>query len=163
MVRFAILISALGLFVGCVGKPEHAELGSKFLLPDEPAGAIGVVDYHEAEEKVTDVTLVGRVGFEALKWSKQSAMFVLDDPAASLEGGQHVCNDENCPFCKGKHGPNTSRAIVMLVGEDGKVPPVDARKMLPVTEGQMAVVSGKAEVDQAGQLVVHARGIYLRR
>jgi hypothetical protein len=163
MLRPTALIAVLALCLGCTRGPEHAELGRTFLLAEEPAGAVGVVDYHETDPKPTDVTLVGRVGFESLKWSKQSAMFVLDDPVAALLEGAHVCTDENCPFCKGKHGPNTSRAIVMLVGDDGKVPPVDARKMLPVTEGQMAVVSGTAELDATGQLVVHARGIYLRR
>jgi hypothetical protein len=43
------------------------------------------------------------------------------------------------------------------------VPPIDARKLLPLEEGQTAVVSGRAEIDEAGQLVLHARGVYVRR
>ena len=52
---------------------------------------------------------------------------------------------------------------VLFTGGDGKVPQVDARKLLPLEEGQMVVVSGRAEVNAIGQLVVHARGLYLRR
>jgi hypothetical protein len=90
-------------------------------------------------------------------------MFLLTDPTEAIDGGEHVCHDENCPFCKGKSGANLSQAIVMLIGDDGRVPPIDARKLLPLAEGQTAVVSGRAEIDEAGRLVVHARGIYLRR
>ena len=153
----------VAMLAGCGQSVEHAELGRQFVLADEPSEILGIVDYHEAESKPTDVSLIGRIGFKNLKWSTQSAMFLLVDPAEALEGGGHVCHDENCPFCKGKKGANQSQAIVMLVGDDGQVPPIDARKLLPLEEGQTAVVSGRAEIDEAGQLVLHARGIYVRR
>ena len=152
----------LAMLLGCARQPEHAALGNRFLLAEEPAGAVGIIDYHETEPKATDVTLVGRIGFKNLKWSTQSAMFLLNDPAEGMDGG-HVCHDENCPFCKGKPGAKQSQAIVMLMDDDGRVPPIDARKLLPLEEGQTAVISGQAEIDDAGQLVVHARGIYVRR
>jgi hypothetical protein len=164
MIRLTVLaIIGASLLTGCNRGPQHAELGRRFLLPDEPAGAVGIIDYHESESKASEVTLVGQIGFKNLKWSTQSAMFMLIDPTEALETGGHVCHDENCPFCKGKKGSLQSRAIVMLVDSDGQVPPMDARKLLPLAEGQTAVISGLAETDEAGQLVVHARGIYLRR
>jgi hypothetical protein len=153
----------VALLIGCGQSVEHAELGRQFVLAEEPSEILGIVDYHEAETKPAEVSLIGRIGFKNLKWSSQSAMFLLVDPAEVLEGGAHVCHDENCPFCKGKKGANQSQAIVMLVGEDGQVPPIDARKLLPLEEGQTAVVSGRAEIDEAGQLVLHARGVYVRR
>jgi hypothetical protein len=158
-----LAIVGAGLLAGCARGPEHADLGRRFLLSEEPVGAMGIIDYHESESKASDVTLVGQVGFKNLKWSTQSAMFLLIDPTEAMEMGGHVCNDENCPFCKGKKGALQSRAIVMLVDDKGQVPPMDARKLLPLAEGQTAVISGQAETDEAGQLVVHARGIYLRR
>ena len=185
MCRFSIVIAAacLSLLAGCTRQSQHAHLGRQFLLAEEPAGAQGIIDFHETvgwdkassevdgpptndspvvQPQPVEVTLVGRVGFKTLKWSAHSAMFLLTDPTEELDGG-HVCHDENCPFCKGKNGPNLSQAIVMLVGGDGQVPPVDARKILPLEEGQTAVVSGRAERDEAGQLTLHARGIYIRR
>src|SRR2546430_200188 len=164
MQRLALwAIAGAALLAGCSRGPQHAAAGRRFLLPEEPAGAIGIIDYHESEAKATEVTLVGQIGFKNLKWSTQSAMFLLIDPTEAIEAGGHVCHDENCPFCKGKKGALQSRAIVMLIGSDGQVPPIDARKLLPLAAGQTAVVSGQAETDEAGQLVVHARGIYLRR
>jgi len=160
MMLFAV--AWVALFFGCAQRPEHEELGRLLLLSEEPSGAVGIIDFHDTKPQTTEVTLVGRIGFKNLKWSTQSAMFLLTDPSDSLEGG-HVCHDDNCPFCKGKPGANHSQAIVMLIGADGRVPPIDARKILPLAEGQTAVVSGQAEMDDAGQLVVHARGIYLRR
>jgi hypothetical protein len=153
----------IATLVGCGQSVQHAELGRQFVLAEEPSEILGIVDYHEAETKPTDVSLIGRIGFKNLKWSSQSAMFLLVDPTEALEGADHVCHDENCPFCKGKKGASQSRAIVMLVGEDGQVPPIDARKLLPLEEGQTAVVSGRAEIDETGQLVLHARGVYVRR
>src|SRR5688572_30004158 len=107
----------LALLAGCGQGVQHAELGRQFVLTEEPSAILGIVDYHEAETKPTDVSLIGRIGFKNLKWSSQSAMFLLVDPAEALEGADHVCHDENCPFCKGKKGASQSRAIVMLVGE----------------------------------------------
>ena len=122
----------LVVLLGCGQSVEHARLGKQFVLTEEPSEILGIVDYHEAETKPADVSLIGRVGFSGLKWSTQSAMFLLVDPAESLEGAEHVCHDENCPFCKGKKGASQSRALVMLVGEEGQVPPDDARKLLPL-------------------------------
>jgi hypothetical protein len=164
MKRWVMLaILTVGLLGGCSRGPQHAELGRHFLLPEEPTGAIGIIDYHESDPKASEVTLVGQIGLKNLKWSTQSAMFLLIDPTAEMEAGGHVCHDDNCPFCKGKKAALQSKAIVMLVDSKGQVPPMDARKLLPLAEGQTAVVSGRAETDEAGQLTVHARGIYLRR
>src|SRR5437588_6466433 len=103
MSRWAtLLLAGAAAFSGCTRGPPHAELGRQFLLSDEPAGAIGIIDYHESEPKATDVRLVGQIGFKNLKWSTQSAMFLLIDPTEAMEQGSHVCHDENCPFCKGK-------------------------------------------------------------
>jgi hypothetical protein len=166
MSRWAMLAAGacLALIASCGQQPEHAELGRRFLLAEEPAGAIGIIDYRESEPLASEVTLVGRVGFKNLKWSTQSAMFLLNDPTELMEsGGQHVCTDENCPFCKDKKGAKLSQALVMLVDGDGRVPPLDARKFLPLAEGQTAVVRGRAEINEAGQLLLHARGVYVRQ
>src|SRR4051794_7713718 len=90
MSRWILIVSAAALLASCTRGPEYAELGRQFLLLDEPTGAMGVIDYHEADPKPSDVTLVGRVGLKNLKWSSQSAMFMLIDPTESMEGGEHV-------------------------------------------------------------------------
>lgn len=172
MVRWpscALLIASLLVVCGCNARPgaplaEHQELGKRFLLAEEPADAVGIIDYREAKEAAAEVSLVGRIGGGNPTWSSESASFLLSDPAQQFEAeNTHVCKDDNCPFCKGKKGEDRSQAIVMLTDAEGRVPPVDARKLLPLEEGQMVVVSGNAEVNELGQLIVHARGIYVRR
>jgi hypothetical protein len=168
--KWILIAVHLIVLAGCAARVpvpsgEHAALGQKFLLGEEPAGAMGIIDYREspAAAETADVTLVGKIGGGKLTWSSQSASFLLSDPAHEIAAGDHECHSDNCPFCKGKQSADQSQAIVMLTGDDGNVPPIDARKLLPLEEGQMVVVSGRAEVNAVGQLVVHARGLYVRR
>jgi hypothetical protein len=151
------------LLAGCTQQTEISAEGKRFVLAEEPAGVQGILDYRESKPEAGEVSLIGRVGLDNLKWSNQSAMFVITDPSEALESGQHVCTDDNCPFCKAKGGGHPSRAIVMLIGEDGQVPAVAAKKLLPLEEGQTVVVNGRAEINEQGELVLHAKGLYLRR
>jgi len=161
--KFLTTSVCLAVLVGCTQQPQISAEGQRFVLAEEPAGAQGILDYRESKTEAGDVSLIGRVGLETLKWSNQSAMFVITDPSEALDPGQHVCNDENCPFCKAKAAGHPSRAIVMLVGDDGQVPAIAAKKLLPLEEGQTVVVSGRAEINEQGDLVVHAKGLYVRR
>ena len=160
LVAAAICLAAV---VGCINKSEISAQGQRFMLADEPAGAVGILDYRESKPEPGDVSLIGRVGLEKLKWSNQSAMFVITDPSEALDPGHHECHDENCPFCKAKGGGHPSRATVMLIGDNGQVPAIAAKKLLPLEEGQTVVVSGRAEIDDKGDLIVHAKGLYVRR
>jgi hypothetical protein len=177
MARWVMLALVVGLLLaaGCTPgtdapRVEHPELGQQFVLAEEPEGATGILDYregipeHEAKPEPADVALLGRIGGGKPTWSRDSAMFLVSDPTQDLaEESDHVCHSDNCPFCKGKARVDDSRAIVILTGGDGHVPPMDARKLMPLAEGQMVVVSGRAEINSLGQLVVHARGVYVRR
>jgi hypothetical protein len=153
----------LAVLAGCGGPAGISAEGQQFVLAKEPTGAQGILDYRESKPEAGEVSLIGRVGLETLKWSNQSAMFVITDPSESLESSGHVCNDDNCPFCKAKAAGHLSRAIVMLIGENGQVPAIPARKLLPLEEGQTVVVNGRAEINEQGDLVVHAKGLYVRR
>jgi len=176
MVRVLLVLTTAALLVGCntgtsapVVKVEHAELGRPFLLADEPAGAVGILDFREAlpaDEETTaqEITLLGRIGGGDPTWSSQSAAFLVSDPSHEIAAdSQHVCTSDNCPFCKAKKSEDKSHAIVMLTDGDNRVPPHDARKLLPLEEGQMVVVRGRAEINALGQLIVHARSLYVRR
>ena len=161
--KLSVVVLGLALAAGCVKRSEISAAGQRFVLAEEPSGAQGILDYRESKPEPGDVSLIGRVGLEQLKWSNQSAMFVITDPSEALDPGHHECHDENCPFCKAKGGGHPSRAIVMLIGDNGQVPAIPARKLLPLEEGQTVVVSGRAEINEQGDLVVHAKGLYVRR
>lgn len=160
--------ACIALISGCgaatsAGQPELAAEGAKFLLAEEPAGAVGILEYREAETQPAEIVLWGKIGGGKQTWSPNSAEFMLSDPTFALSQDGHVCTSDNCPFCKGKDEAEKSLAIVSLVGEDGKVPAVDARKLLPLEEGQMVVVRGQGEVNSLGLFTVRASGVYLRR
>jgi hypothetical protein len=171
MVRSAALLVSIGLALalGCsqqaaVPQVKYAELGRQFVLEHEPEGAVGILDFREAQPQAEEVALLGRIGGGRPTWSSRSASFLISDPTHEFtaEGG-HACHDDNCPFCKGKKEQDPAQAIVMLTDEEGRVPAFDARELLPLAEGQMIVVRGRAEINALGQLVVHARGLYVRR
>src|SRR5688572_7989834 len=89
---------------------EFPELGKQFVLKEEPAGVIGILDYREAAGEAPaasagEVALLGRIGGGDPTWSSQSASFLVCDPShAFADGSQHLCTSDNCPFCKGKQG-----------------------------------------------------------
>jgi hypothetical protein len=162
-----VLAFGLALLAGCSlgGGPttDLAESGKRFLLAEEPGEVIGILDYRDAPPEKAEVALLGRIGGTKQTWSASSAEFVMSDPTHEPDTTGHVCTNDNCPFCKGKQPPSQAHAIVMLTDDAGRVPAVDARRLLPLAEGQLVVVRGQAEVNPIGQLVVKARGVYLRR
>jgi hypothetical protein len=141
----------------------------KYLLSEEPSGAIAV---GEAREQMTDqqqpIVLIGRIGAGANStWEPGKAAFVVRDPAASLDShhaGSSGHDPASCPFCKGeKEGEPDLTALVRVVDDAGAVVEIDARKLLPIEEEQLVVVEGMAQVDELGNLVVAAKGVYVRR
>ena len=56
-----------------------------------------------------------------------------------------------------------STGLVTGVDEAGKVLPVDTRQLFTVAQNDMVVVRGKAKVDESGNFVVVATGVYVRR
>jgi hypothetical protein len=169
MMRASLAVLVVSLLVtGCGGRQtansQLAEAGSKFMLAEEPADVIGILDYREAKAELSEVTLLGKIGGGNPTWSPESAMFLVSDPSHEVANDDtHVCKGDNCPFCKGKSGAEQAQAVVMLTDENGKVPAIDARKLLPLEEGLMVVVRGRPEINAVGQLVVHASGVYVRR
>ena len=161
------------LLGGCSDSQEAAkiqELAAKFLLAEEPEGA---VDVAIAKQKLTeanatdDVLLTGRVGLEgADSWDPTSASFLIRDLSLDDEqnGHDHSHEDDNCPFCKAKKQAALAKtAMIHVVDEAGNVPPFDARRLLGLEMDQVVVVRGKGRVDELGTLVVSANGVHIRR
>lgn len=130
-------------------------------IDTDNATAVATTEVAVATEPKS-VVLLGKIGGGKLTWSRESAEFVISDPALDLEA-HAACVDDGCPFCKDKSNAEAGRALVRLREASGNILNVDARKVLPVEEGQMVVVRGMASVNAVGQLVVDADGIYIRR
>ncbi len=171
------LLALAGLLtLGC-GKatgPQSAarESGRQFLLADEPANPLEVIQLRdqleESPQTADDVVLVGRIdGLSHPTWDAQRAAFMLADRSLQHDEEDHDAashhDADNCPFCKAKvkkelHG----LALVEIVDSHGEVPSVDARELLGVSEGQTIVARGSAKLDALGTLVFRVNKLYVR-
>jgi hypothetical protein len=172
-----LLVAACG---GC-GNSSGTSGGSvgaaraKYLLATEPAAAQSVMDVHsqlEEQKAPADVVIVGRIGgLGQPTWDPEQAAFMVADLslAQEAEAAQEHHDEtpkhdaDNCPFCRvQKKKELAGLALVQVVDAEGSVPPVDARELLGLCDGQTIVIRGKGEVDSLGTLVVRTDGIYVR-
>ena len=166
----APLILMAGLFsAGCgassaessaIGSDSMAKIdGEKYLLSEEPEGAIGVIRARQKASNNDELVVVGRIGGGVAPWIDGRAAFVLVDPSSGLTADD-ACDEQcNC------HAEELADAttVVKVVDAQGRVLAVDARKLLGLKELEMVVVKGRAQRDQAGNLSLLASGIYIRR
>jgi len=185
--RSIMLSSVVVLCLGCQATEDPAVLAerAKYLLDVEPAGAVGVLEAREqfaqpqaaASEQAPpnetpaasrELVLVGRIGGGVNQtWEPGKAAFVVLDPSAEIPSHDHSAgghSHDNCPFCQAaQKASEDASALIQLVDAQGEVVSIDARKLLPVRDGQLVVVKGQGQIDDLGNLVVAARGIYLRQ
>lgn len=163
-----ILSFMICLLAGCSSKVEDPKIvaqRSKFMLNEEPSGAIAVAEAREVvkvDEK--EIVLVGRVGAgQHTPWDDGKAAFYIRDAAAVIEdhGHEEGHDHENCPFCK--KALIDSMAVVKFLDPEGEVIAIDARSLFGIEKDQLVVVRGQGEVDALGNLVVSANGIYIRQ
>lgn len=165
----ALVAWTAGIFAGCNKSPTADEAaapsaeGAAYRLDSEPAGAKGVKEVRAAAEDGDKVTVVGRIGGDTNPWIEGQAAFLVVD--TSLK----PCNerdDDGCEtpwdYCCDLDTLPQSKAMVKVMGEDGRPLAVDARKLLGLKELQTVVVRGLARRDEAGNLTVLADGVFVR-
>jgi hypothetical protein len=154
---------------------EEKYSGEKYRLASEPTAAQSIVEARgalEGQSSAQDVVLVGRIdGLSQPTWDPQRAAFMLADLSlkAKADSGDEAHDEtpkhdaENCPFCKAKTKKELAGlAMVEVVDEQGTVPKVDARELLGLKDGQVVVVRGQGQVDDLGNMVVRASGLFVR-
>ena len=137
--------------------------GSKFLLSEEPDGAVGVITARESAEDGKPLVMVGRIGGAANPWIEGRAAFTLLDASMTVvaEGDMAegaVCTGDCCATER-----LACTAVVKVVDGDGQLIAMDSRQLLGVKEADMVVVEGKAQKDKAGNFVMLANRVYIRR
>jgi hypothetical protein len=165
--RCVCALAVVGL-VGCGrGASESARIGAqrdpsgeRFILNDEPADAMGVVELREDAQDGDSVTVVGSVGGGVDPWVKGRAAFVLVDAGAAME-----CSKDSCgPDCDCHASELTDSVIVVkFLDERGQVIATGAQELLGLRTLDMVVVHGKAKRDKAGNVAMIADGVYIRR
>lgn len=182
---FSLLtITAITASLGC--KPQAATTDparvaaerARLLLAEEPAGAVTLGEWREANPDATEgeVVLVGQVGGmpnpwedteKHFPWRAGEASVFLVDPATAAEFADHSHGEgddhQDCPFCTRAASQSVdSVTAVSFIDDQGATVPIDTRELLPLEEGTVAVVRGKAKLLAGDLMVVEADGIYIR-
>ncbi|HEV7281616.1 MAG TPA: hypothetical protein VGN57_15550 [Pirellulaceae bacterium] len=172
MSRFGFLASALlavsaSALVGCStdapSTTTQSAAPSGYLVESEPAGAVGVGTAREAAKDDEEVIVVGRIGGSTAPFVDGLAAFTIVDPKVP-----YCADDEGCPTpwdycCTPVDQMTKNTATVKFVDAAGAPLTEDARKLLGVKELNEVVVQGKADRDDAGNLVVLAEKVYVRK
>jgi hypothetical protein len=168
-----LAVASLPFAVGCgkgidsTATAAHATAvnidGSKYLLNEEPDGAIGVIAARESAEDGKPLVMVGRIGGAANPWiDGRSAFTVLDASMTVVGAGEEaagaICTEDCCATER-----LTCTAMVKVVDANGQMIAVDSRQLLGVKDADMVVVEGKAQKDKAGNFVMLANRVYIRR
>jgi hypothetical protein len=137
---------------------------SKYMLAEEPDGAIGVIEARETGADGQPIVVVGKIGGATNPWIEGRAAFMLLDASKTVVadgaecGAGEICMDDCCA---------TDRAacttLVKFLDEAGKVLAVDARQLLEVSSDELVVVRGKVSKDAEGNFAVLADGVHVRR
>lgn len=172
--RYFTLILGAVTTIGLVGCGDNATQltaesnqvsfdGSKFVLSEEPDGAVGVIAAKQSAADGAPMVLVGRIGGSANPWIEGRAAFTLMDPSVTVvEPGGDMADGEICmdDCCAAERVACTT--LVKFVDDEGRVVPVDSRKLLGVKESDMVVIKGTAKKDDSGNFSLLATGLYVR-
>jgi hypothetical protein len=138
--------------------------GSKYLLTEEPEGAVGVIEARETAKDGYPIVIVGRIGGADNPWIEGRAAFMLLDASKVMvangadSGEEELCMDDCC--AADRAGCTT---LVKVVDANGKLIAADARKLLGLTTEDMVVVRGTANVDEGENFTVLADAVHIRR
>lgn len=145
---------------------DPAAVRDQLVLPQEPAGAVSLT---AAKQQLTNepkpIVVAGRIGAKGIEpFLENKASFVLVEIPADDHAKKPGHDADNCPFCKKKQA-GAPMAAVQFLGADGKVIPVDSRKLFGLVKGNDVVVRGTAIFDPKLAIQViqfTADGIYVR-
>jgi hypothetical protein len=157
--RRGIVVGGLGVIVAAAtgrsadAQTDAAAVRSRLLLPQEPVDPLTPTAAKEtllskdAPKGPQQIVIAGRIGAKGMEpFLENKASFVLQEIPADDHAGKAGHDADNCPFCK-KRSANAPMVAVQFVGDDGKVLPLDARKLFGIQKGQEVVVSGKGVFD----------------
>jgi hypothetical protein len=156
--RRKIVVGGLVAAAGSAGQlasaqTDAAAVRAKLVLPQEPVDPLTPTAAKEtllskdAPKGPQAIVIAGRIGAKGMEpFLENKASFVLQEIPADDHAGKAGHDADNCPFCK-KRSANAPMVAVQFVGADGKVLPLDARKLFGIQKGQEVVVSGQGVFD----------------
>jgi hypothetical protein len=180
-----VVVAGWSVSPSIASSPEIASHRARLELtsvPHEPAQVLSLLKRLKTQPKqanppqLAEVIVAGQIGGMPNPWSDshpnfpwfagQASFFLVDSKVAG-QFAHHAKNhggSTNCAFCQRLAEKNAHAvAVVNLIGDDGKIVPIDSRELFPLREGQSVVVRGRAELLGGTMLVIHADGIHVRR
>jgi len=138
---------------------------SKYILQEEPDGAVGVMIAREDAQDQEEIVLLGRIGGRSNPWIEGRSAFMVIDAAMTVvadgedsDDGQ-ICMDDCCASLRAE-----CTTLVKIVDAQGKPLAIDARELLGAKINDMVVVQGKVQRDEEeGTFTIAASGVYVRR
>ncbi|MDP1561443.1 MAG: hypothetical protein Q8M16_08610 [Pirellulaceae bacterium] len=158
-------IVALCLLLGCQGDtaaiPEQKLSNAAYLLTTEPSEAVPVGQARTTAEDGQSLTIVGYIGGSEAPFVSGAAVFTIVDPAVPR------CAEANDPtpwdYCCQQEALKTNMATVQFVDEGGEILYHDAKAWLGIKELDLVMVQGTAKRDEAGNLILAAEKLYVKR
>lgn len=177
-----VLAASLAIFglTGCDGvqssrtASESADLSSEHLIeiaPPDPTSLTqaaekldGSQDPAATTDSPREMVLIGKVDagdFPAFQDGQ--ATFMLSELPADGHGLDDPDHEDNCPFCK-RRAEKAPKAIVNMVGPDGKTLGTDARELLGVAQGDRVIAVGTATYDKTvNAITLQCSGVYVAK
>jgi hypothetical protein len=169
--RTGLLCSLVLLVAGCERQTSptggaavspEGSLPANLILSAEPSSALGVKDAKASSDE--ELVVRGRIGGRVDPFVAGSAIFVLVDKSLKMCNERHGdgCRTPWDYCCEPREDLIAGMAIVQVVGDDGRPLNVDLRGRSGLEPGAEVVVVGRrAPGEDAGTLVIDARGIYV--
>jgi len=175
-VRHIVLLSlalVVAVVIGCgttaaptaSTAPTVTAPDARYVLADEPADAKTVLAVRKDAKDGDEVTITGRIGGDVDPWVKGRASFLIVDPSltACSERAGDSCETPWDFCCEDIGHLNQSKATIKIVDDKGDTVPTDAKQLLGVKELATVTIRGQAKRDEAGNLTVLAKGVYVKR
>ena len=166
-----VLALANAVLIGCgtsagpttTKTPAAQPPDARYLLTEEPADAKAVIAVRKDAKDGDEVTITGQIGGDVNPWVAGRAAFLIADhslvpcnerPGDTCETPWDFCCDANLA---------ESKAMIKIVDEAGETVATDAKALLGVKELQTVTIHGQAKRDEAGNLTVLAKNVYVKR
>ncbi len=138
--------------------------GTKYLLAKSPEASKDVIAAREAAKDGDEIVIEGRIGGDVNPWVDGRAAFTIVDrtliPCNERPGDtcevpwDYCCDTDRLP---------SGTATVKIVDAEGSTLAKDAKQDLALKELQTVVIKGKAKRDDAGNLIVLAPAVFVKK
>jgi hypothetical protein len=153
------------LLLGCQGDPtvvsKQQLSNTAYLLATEPGDALPVGTARTSAQDGQPLTIVGYIGGSEAPFVSGAAVFTIVDPAVPR------CAEANDPtpwdYCCQQEALKTNMATIQFVDPSGEILYHDAKAWLGIKELDLVMVQGVAKRDEAGNLILAAEKLYVKR